>query len=193
MALNSKGSFLALSAALAALSLVWSGHVISARSRTIGADRIVSFESLPDGQTCLMAGAQSATLAAAIVSMESLPRGAGSSAACAVPPSASFSDAPQAGQAPAAPEHVVGGPGTAYQARTRSGQINKKAARYIKDPYAAWSSIAVNAENDMVVLTDENLFRVVEYSRRDNTPPDAPLTAPRRVIGGVKREYNHGH
>jgi hypothetical protein len=113
--------------------------------------------------------------------MESLPRDAGSSAVCAVPPHASFS---QTGQAPAAPEHIVGGPGTPYQARTRSGQINKKAERYIKDPYAAWSSIAVNAENNMVVLTDENLFRIVEYSRQDNTPPGAPLTTPRRVIGG---------
>jgi hypothetical protein len=65
-------------------------------------------------------------------------------------------------------------------------QINRPAERYIKDPYAAWSSIAVNGENDMVVLTDENLFRIVEYSRRDNTPPNAPLTVPRRVIGGDK-------
>jgi 6-phosphogluconolactonase (cycloisomerase 2 family) len=33
-------------------------------------------------------------------------------------------------------------------------------------------------------MTDENLFRIVEYSRRDNTPPNAPLTEPRRAIGG---------
>jgi hypothetical protein len=56
--------------------------------------------------------------------------------------------------------------------------------RYLKDPYAAFSSISVNAENDMVIMTDENLFRIVEYSRRDNTPANAPLTEPRRVIGG---------
>jgi DNA-binding beta-propeller fold protein YncE len=142
-----------------------------------------------------MPGAESASLTAAIVSMESLSRdtaASASSAVCAAPPQAAFAEAAalgqagqaRASQAPAAPEHIVGGPGTAYQARTRSGQINRKAARYIKDPYAAWSSIAVNAENDMVVLTDENLFRIVEYSRRDNTPRGAPLTAPRRVIGG---------
>jgi DNA-binding beta-propeller fold protein YncE len=181
MPLKPKGSLLVISAVLAIATLIWSGGVLSARTRSIGADRIVSFEALPDGNTCLMPGAASASLAAAIVSMESLPRDTGRSAVCAVPPHASFS---QASQAPAAPEHIVGGPGTPYEARTRSGQINKKAARYIKDPYAAWSSIAVNAENDMVVLTDENLFRIVEYSRRDNTPPGAPLTVPRRVIGG---------
>jgi len=192
MPLSSKGSFFVIAAVLAAATLISSGG-LSARSRNIGRDRIVSFESLPEGNTCIMPGAESASLAAAIVSMESLPRDTGSPAVCAVPPVASFSglraersaeaDRP-ASQAPAAPEHVVGGPGTPYLARTRSGQINRKAERYIKDPYAAWSSIAVNAENDMVVLTDENLFRVVEYSRRDNTPPGAPLTVPRRVIGG---------
>jgi DNA-binding beta-propeller fold protein YncE len=74
--------------------------------------------------------------------------------------------------------------GTRYDARTRMGTINRPPARYLKDPYPAFSSIAVNAENDMVVVTDENLFRIVEYSRRDNTPPGAILTEPRRVIGG---------
>src|SRR5437879_3208297 len=36
----------------------------------------------------------------------------------------------------------------------------------------------------MVVMTDENLFRVVEYSRLDNTPPKARFTEPKRFIGG---------
>ena len=202
MAFNPARSLVVLSAILAATMLISSGGVISARTRSIGPDRIVSFESLPDGDTCLMPGAESANLAAAIVSMESLPRDVGSSAACAVPPQLSFSrlrasrfgeprrseaeagEAAQTGQAPAAPEHIVGGPGTAYQARTRSGQINRPALRYLKDPYAAWSAVAVNAENDMVIAIDENLFRIVEYSRKDSTPPGAPLTVPRRVIGG---------
>jgi DNA-binding beta-propeller fold protein YncE len=68
--------------------------------------------------------------------------------------------------------------------RARSGVLNKAPIRYLKDPYAAFSSIAVNAENDMVIMTDENLFRIVEYSRKDNTPANAPLTEPRRVIQG---------
>ena len=61
----------------------------------------------------------------------------------------------------------------AVEVRPREGNIDKKPARYIKDPNPAWSSIAVNPEHDMVVMTDENLFRVVEYSRLDNTPPRA--------------------
>ena len=67
----------------------------------------------------------------------------------------------------------------AVEVRTREGNIDKKPARYIKDPNPAWSSIAVNADHDMVVMTDENLFRVVEYSRLDNTPPKARFTEPK--------------
>jgi DNA-binding beta-propeller fold protein YncE len=123
-----------------------------------------------------MPGSESASLPAAIVAMESLRRDQ--------PPVCTLQPQLAQSQAPSAPEHIVGGAGTAYQARTRSGQINRQPLRYLKDPYAAWSSIAVNAENDMVIMTDENLFRIVEYSRKDNSPPGAPLTVPRRVIGG---------
>ena len=73
---------------------------------------------------------------------------------------------------------------TAFQVRTRAGNVDKKPLRFIKDPNPAWSSIAVNPENGMVVMTDENLYRIVEYSRLDNTPPTARLTEPKRVIGG---------
>ena len=36
----------------------------------------------------------------------------------------------------------------------------------------------------MLVVTDENLFQVLEYDRRENTPPRARLTEPKRVISG---------
>ena len=36
----------------------------------------------------------------------------------------------------------------------------------------------------MLVVTDENLYRILEYDRRDNTPPEARLTEPKRVISG---------
>jgi DNA-binding beta-propeller fold protein YncE len=75
---------------------------------------------------------------------------------------------------------------TSDTVRTRAGNIDKKPTRYIKDPYPAWSSISVNADNDMVVMTDENLFRVVEYSRSVNTPLKGPASEPRRVISGDK-------
>jgi DNA-binding beta-propeller fold protein YncE len=172
---------LVLSAGLAATVLaLLSGSNMSARTRVIGADRITSIESLPEGDACVMPGAENTSLPAAITTMERMPWGM-STAACELPAAALQNQAAASQQTP---EHIVSGPGTAYQARTRSGQINRAPLRYLKDPYAAWSSIAVNAENDMVVLTDENLFRIVEYSRKDNTPAGAPLSVPRRVIGG---------
>src|SRR5436189_6323758 len=84
----------------------------------------------------------------------------------------------------AVPQEVRSRIAAAVQIHTRVGNIDKKPLRYIKDPNPAWSSIAVNADNNMVVMTDENLFRVVEYSRLDNTPPKARFTEPKRFIGG---------
>ena len=88
------------------------------------------------------------------------------------------------GLAAAAPQEVRSRIAAAFQVRTRAGNVDKKPSRFIKDPNPAWSSIAVNAENNMVVMTDENLFRIVEYSRLDNTPPTARFTEPKRFIGG---------
>src|SRR5436309_16097163 len=67
----------------------------------------------------------------------------------------------------AVPQEVRSRIASAVQVHARAGNIDKKPLRYIKDPNPAWSYIAVNADNNMVVMTDENLFRVVEYSRLD--------------------------
>jgi 6-phosphogluconolactonase (cycloisomerase 2 family) len=74
--------------------------------------------------------------------------------------------------------------GAAQASSARSTHLERAPLRYIKDPWPAWSSVAVNPENDMVVLTDENLHRIVEYRRLDNTAPNVDFTEPRRVIGG---------
>jgi DNA-binding beta-propeller fold protein YncE len=148
MALQHRKRWLVISAVLAASALIWSGgsRVVSARTRFIGTDRIVSVAALPesDGQICPW------NPAAAV------PQQAGSSAVAAVQ----------------------------TEVRTRAGTFDRKPVRFIKDPNPSWSSIVVNAENDMVVMTDENLFRIVEYSRLTNTPETGPVTEPRRVIGG---------
>ncbi len=62
--------------------------------------------------------------------------------------------------------------------------IERAPQRTIKDPYPSFSAVAVNAEENMLVVTDENLFQIMEYDRRDNTPPRARLTEPKRVISG---------
>src|SRR5437667_10813539 len=86
----------------------------------------------------------------------------------------------------AVPQEVRSRIASAFQVHTRAGNVDKKPLRYIKDPNPAWSSIAVNPENNMVVMTDENLFRIVEYWRLDNTPPTARFTEPKRFIGGYQ-------
>jgi DNA-binding beta-propeller fold protein YncE len=58
--------------------------------------------------------------------------------------------------------------------------------RMIRDPYAAYSAVAVDSVRNEVVLTDENLFTILAYDRMENTPPTATMSEPKRVIGGLK-------
>ena len=55
--------------------------------------------------------------------------------------------------------------------------------RVIRDLYPAYSSIAVDMLRDEVVVTDENLFQIMVYDRRENTPASA-ISQPKRVIAG---------
>src|SRR5207247_5536785 len=61
-----------------------------------------------------------------------------------------------------------------------------KPVRWIHDPYAAFSSVAVDPINNEVVMTDENLFQILVYNRTTTTPPAARLTEPKRIIAGLK-------
>ena len=61
---------------------------------------------------------------------------------------------------------------------------NRAPLRVIRDPNPAFSAVAVEPESGMLVVTDENLFQILEYNREDNTPPTATMTEPKRVIGG---------
>ena len=56
--------------------------------------------------------------------------------------------------------------------------------RVIRDPYPSFSSVAVDMERGEVVAGDENMFQVLVYDRLDNTPPEARMTEPRRIIAG---------
>jgi DNA-binding beta-propeller fold protein YncE len=62
----------------------------------------------------------------------------------------------------------------------------RKPVRMIRDPYSSYSAVAVDATNNEVVLTDENLFNILVYDRTANTPPSATMTEPKRMIGGLK-------
>jgi DNA-binding beta-propeller fold protein YncE len=69
-----------------------------------------------------------------------------------------------------------------------------KPVRMIKDPYAAYSAVAVDPVNNEVVMTDENLFQILVYDRLANTPPTAKMTEPKRIISGenTKIEFQCG-
>src|SRR5437016_8002382 len=63
--------------------------------------------------------------------------------------------------------------------------IDRAPQRVIKDQYPSFSAVAINAEDNMLVVTDENLFQILEYDRRENTPPQARLPEPKRIISGI--------
>ena len=74
-----------------------------------------------------------------------------------------------------------------------SGQIAKRqAARVMRDPSAAFSGIAIDLKHNEVVMTDENNFAIMTYDRMENTPRNAKLSEPKRVIQGMEAylEYN---
>ena len=63
--------------------------------------------------------------------------------------------------------------------------IERAPLRFIRDPNPAFAAVAVNSENDMLVVADENLFQILEYAHGENTPPRARFSEPRRVISGT--------
>jgi DNA-binding beta-propeller fold protein YncE len=69
----------------------------------------------------------------------------------------------------------------------------RRPERMIRDPYAAYSAVAVDASHNEVVLTDENRFNVLVYDRKSNTRPSS-VSDPKRIIGGLntKIEFQCG-
>ena len=74
-----------------------------------------------------------------------------------------------------------------------SNRIAKRpAARIMRDPSAAFSGVAIDLKHNEVVMTDENNFAIMTYDRMENTPRNAKLSEPKRVIQGMEAylEYN---
>ena len=63
--------------------------------------------------------------------------------------------------------------------------IERSPLRFIKDPNPSFSAVAVDSDSNMLVVSDENMFRIMEYDRREDTPPRARLTEPKRIISGT--------
>jgi DNA-binding beta-propeller fold protein YncE len=70
---------------------------------------------------------------------------------------------------------------------------SRQPVRMIRDPNSAYSAVAVDTVHNEVVLTDENLFNIITYDRKTDTPPNS-VSDPQRVIGGLntKIEFQCG-
>jgi DNA-binding beta-propeller fold protein YncE len=72
------------------------------------------------------------------------------------------------------------------QAASRKTIVLQRApVRFIKDPNPSFAAVAVDSDHDMLVVADENFFQVLEYGTKENTPPTARFSEPRRVISGT--------
>src|SRR5438094_5375998 len=63
--------------------------------------------------------------------------------------------------------------------------IDRAPLQFIKDPNPSFSAVAGDSESNMLVVSEENMFRIMEYDRRESTPPRARLTEPKRIISGT--------
>lgn len=68
----------------------------------------------------------------------------------------------------------------------------RKPVRFVRDPYAGFSSVKVDPIRNEVILMDEFKFDILVYDRTVTTPPSATSTTPKRKIGGdrTKSQYN---
>jgi DNA-binding beta-propeller fold protein YncE len=71
------------------------------------------------------------------------------------------------------------------QADRTSIVLDRPPLRFIKDPNPSFSGVAVNSDHNMLVVTDENLFQILEYNVNENTPPQARFSEPKRIISGT--------
>ena len=79
---------------------------------------------------------------------------------------------------PTAPPHPGG--------QERDAVARRQPIYTIKDPHFAFAGIAVDPIRDEVVLAEENVSNLLVYDRLTNTPPNAVMSEPKRVIGGEK-------
>ncbi|MBI2817192.1 MAG: hypothetical protein HYX72_09660 [Acidobacteria bacterium] len=82
---------------------------------------------------------------------------------------------------------------TAGESRT-SVTLERPAVRTIRDLFPTFTAVAVDVQNNEIVLQDENLFQIMVYDRLTDTPLTATMSEPKRVISGPKTdvEFNCG-
>jgi DNA-binding beta-propeller fold protein YncE len=62
--------------------------------------------------------------------------------------------------------------------------LTRPPVRVVQDLNSSFSAVAVDPIRNEIVAEDENRDQIMVYGRLDNTPAQAALTEPKRVIGG---------
>lgn len=123
-----------------------------------GSERLIAWEPLPElsGEMC-----------------EVVPASAGEEAmfALALTP-------------PTAATHPADGPPPRPPEAVRQAVAKRQPLTNVSDPSYAYSGIVVDPIRNEVILSEENLSKIVVYDRLTNTPPSATMSEPKRVIGG---------
>jgi DNA-binding beta-propeller fold protein YncE len=139
--------------------ICWSGTLPAPATRHFGSERLIAMEPLPetDGPMCQMT-----------------PASAGEElwAALTQAPESPTSAAPS-GDAPPMPSDSL-----------REQIAHRQPVSTLKDPHNAFSGLVVDPVRNEVVMAEENNFSILVYDRTENTPPNAAMSEPKRMIQG---------
>jgi DNA-binding beta-propeller fold protein YncE len=75
-------------------------------------------------------------------------------------------------------------PTAASDAAKKTIHLTRAPERVVEDTYSSFSAVAVDPTRNEIVAEDENRDQIIVYGRLDNTPAQATMTEPKRVIGG---------
>jgi 6-phosphogluconolactonase (cycloisomerase 2 family) len=81
---------------------------------------------------------------------------------------------------------------TVYAAQSSDGnravEVTRPALRTIQDTDSIYTAVAVDTRSNEVFLQDNNKWAIRVFDRLENTPPNARLSEPKRVISGAKTQ-----
>ena len=79
---------------------------------------------------------------------------------------------------------------TVYAAQNpdRALEVSREALRTIQDTDSIYTAVAVDTRSNEVFLQDNNKWAIRVFDRLENTPPNARLSEPKRVISGPKTQ-----
>jgi DNA-binding beta-propeller fold protein YncE len=125
-----------------------------------GADRLIAWEPLPqlDGSICELVPVSAAE--EELFAMQAPGRATSPARA-------------SAGGAPPRPSDAL-----------RDAVAKRPPATNVGDPSFVYSGIAVDPVRNEVIMSEENLSKIVVYDRLTNTPPNAAMSEPKRILGG---------